>query len=192
MQQQSLLQSINKQIRVQGQPNLIIKPQQLLAQLPKQIQPGQIQLTSAQTSTSLLNVSGNITQPIISRATVKTANNLIQTSTSKSPITSVRTVSAGTPLIGKVITDQSGQIISLENLMQQQKQMNVPSVRITGAKPGQTNLIQLTGAPGSQITQYAVVSSKHFIAIFIFSQFFYVLLSLIEFRLNTQFLSHVW
>lgn len=36
--------------------------------------------------------------------------------------------------------------------------MAMPSVRIAGAKSGQTNLIQLPGTPGSQITQYAVVS----------------------------------
>lgn len=163
LQQQSLLQSINKQIRAQnlqqsgvGQSNLVIKPQQVITQIQKQIQPGQIQLNSAQTTKSLIDAStGNIAQPIISRSTVKATTNLIQTSSTTSPITSVRTVSASSPIIGKVITDQSGQIISLENLMQQ-KQMSMPSVRIAGAKPG---LIQLTGT-GSQITQYAVVSSK--------------------------------
>lgn len=153
LQQQSLLQSINKQIRAQGagQQNLIIKPQQVLTQIQKQIQPGQIQ-----TSSSLIDAQ---IQPIFSRAAaVKTTTNLIQTTSTTSPITSVRTVSANSPLIGKVFTDQSGQIISLENLMQQ-KQMNM---RIATAKPGQTtNLIQLTGAPGSQIPQYAVVSSKN-------------------------------
>lgn len=177
MQQQSLLQTINKQIRAQGlqqaaagQPNLIIKPQQMLTQIQKQIQPGQIQLAPVQTNASLLDAqiqlvsttSGTITQPIITRPTVKAVTSLVQTSSTTSPITSVRTVSASSPIIGKVITDQSGQIISLENLMQQ-KQVNVPSVRIAGAKPGQTNLIQLTGAPGSQITQYAVVSSERLI-----------------------------
>lgn len=174
LQQQSLLQSINKQIRVQGlqqaaagQQNLIIKPQQVLTQIQKQIQPGQIQLAPVQTNASLLDAqiqlvstaSGTLTQPIITRPTVKAVTSLVQTSSTTSPITSVRTLSANSPIIGKVITDQSGQIISLENLVQQ-KQMGVPSVRIAGAKPGQTNLIQLTGAPGSQMTQYAVVSSK--------------------------------
>lgn len=166
LQQQSLLQSINKQIRVQslqqtgaGQSNLVIKPQQVITQIQKQLQPGQIQLSPAQTTTSLIDASPGITQPIISRATVKATTSLIQTSSTTSPITSVRTVSASSPIIGKVITDQSGQIISLENLVQQ-KQVNVPSVRIAGTKPG---LIQLTGT-GSPITQYAVVSSKiHFI-----------------------------
>lgn len=173
MQQQSLLQTINKQIRAQsiqqsssGQPNLILKPQQVITQLQKQLQPGQIQLANVQTSSSLLDAqiqlvsssSNTLAQPIITRPAAKTATSLIQTSSSSSPITSVRTISANSPIFGKVITDQSGQIISLENLMQQ-KQMNVPSVRITGAKPGQTNLIQLPSTPGSP-AQYAVVSSE--------------------------------
>lgn len=168
LQQQSLLQTINKQIRVQGgtgQSNLIIKPQ-VLTQIQKQIQPGQIQLTPVQTSSSLIDAqiqlvtttSPSIAQPIISRATIKPTTSLVQTTSTTSPITSVRTISANSPIIGKVI-DQSGQIISLENLVQQ-KQVNVPSVRIASGKAGQ-NLIQLTGAPGSQMTQYAVVSSKN-------------------------------
>lgn len=189
LQQQSLLQSINKQIRVQGQPNLIIKPQQVLTQIPKQLQPGQIQLTGVQTSGSLMDAqiqlvsstSGTITQPIISRPTVKAATSLIQTSSTGSPITSVRTVSASNPLIGKVITDQSGQIISLENLMQQ-KQMTMPSVRIAGAKSGQTNLIQLPGTPGSQITQYAVVSSK-----LISVQYFFFIYSGVLIKISLNF-----
>ncbi|XP_055295008.1 nuclear factor related to kappa-B-binding protein [Sitodiplosis mosellana] len=165
MQQQSLLQSINKQIRVQGiqqsgtgQQNLIIKPQQVLTQIQKQIQ-----LAPVQTSSSLIDAqiqlvstaSASNTQPIISRAAVKSTTSLIQTSSTTSPVTSVRTISANSPLIGKMITDQ---FISLENLVQQNK-VNMSSVRIATAKPGQTtNLIQLTGTPGSQMTQYAVVS----------------------------------
>lgn len=173
MQQQSLLQSINKQIRAHGiqqtstgQPNLILKPQQVITQLQKQLQPGKIQLANVQTSSSLLDAqiqlvsstSNTLTQPIITRPAAKIATSLIQTSSSTSPITSVRTVSANSPIFGKVITDQSGQIISLENLMQQ-KQMNLSSMRIAGAKPGQTNLIQLPSTPGSP-AQYAVVSSE--------------------------------
>lgn len=170
LQQQSLFQSINKHIRVQGiqqsgagQQNLIIKPQQLLTQIQKQIQMAPVQANSPLIDAQIQLVStasGSIAQPIISRAGVKATTSLVQTAASHSPITSVRTVSANSPLIGKVITDQSGQIISLENLVQQNK-VSMPSVRIATAKPGQTtNLIQL--APGSQMTQYAVVSSKLF------------------------------
>lgn len=177
LQQQSLLQSLNKQIRVQGlqssggQTNLIIKPQ-MLTQIQKQVQPGRIQLSSAQSGASLIDAqiivssaSDKMAQPIITNASAN------QTASTSSPITSVRTVSSNNSIIGKVITDQSGQIISLENLVQQ-KQVNVPSMRIAGAKTGQTNLIQLAGTPGSQMTQYAVVSSKQHIEIFFFREFY--------------------
>lgn len=60
--------------------------------------------------------------------------------------------------MAKVLTNQSGQIISLENLLQKQGIAPGTTLRVAGAKPGQTGLIQLAGAPGSQITQYAVVS----------------------------------
>lgn len=204
LQQQSLLQSINKQIRVQGiqsgQPNLIIKPQQVLTQIQKQIQPGQIQLTPVQTNSPLIDAqiqlvstaSASVSQPIISisRAAVKSSSNVIQTTSTTSPITSVRTISASNPLIGKVITDQSGQIISLENLVQQ-KQVNMPSVRIATAKPGQTtNLIQLAGAPGSQMTQYAVVSSKNRFFLFfqcVFCHNYYITLQFRNFSSATTF-----
>lgn len=177
-------QNLYKQLRVHGlqqtntgQQNLIIKPQQVLTQIQKQIHPGQIQLANVQTSSSLLDAqiqlvssnSASMSQPIIARSAAKVATSLIQTPSTASPIASVRTVSASNSIIGKVITDQSGQIISLENLMQQ-KQLNMPSVRIAGAKPGQTNLIQLTGAPGSH-PQYAVVSSKFGFIFFVKLQF---------------------
>lgn len=149
LQQQSLFQSINKQIRVQGiqqagQQNLIIKPQQVLTQIQKQIQLAPVQANSPLIDAQIQLVSTS-SQPIISRATVKAATSVVQSG-------GVRTVSAGS----------RGQIISLENLVQQ------PSVRIATAKPGQTtNLIQL--APGSQMQQYAVVSSK----LSIFYRFFF-------------------
>lgn len=176
LQQQNLLQRINKQIRAQGgqaigtsQQNLIIKPQQVLQttqqNIQKTMQTTQIQLSPIKTSAIDAQIqlvtsgSNTITAPIISRANLKLGTSLIQSSATTTPVAAVRTVSTNSPIIGKVITDQSGQIISLENLMQQKPTMGVPSVRITGAKPGQTtNLIQLPSAPGSQITQYAVVS----------------------------------
>lgn len=136
--------------------------------------PAQIQLASSP-STSVIITGGTTTQPTITR-TVKAGTSLIQqpvspqqpssttttTSqlTSSSPITAVRTVSANNPLVGKVLTDASGNIISLESLLQKQVTVNsAPTLRLAGAKAGQTaNLIQLAGTPGSQITQYAVVS----------------------------------
>lgn len=189
-QQQNLLQSIKQ--RAQSSPqSLIIKQQQVLQQIQKQMQQPttQIQLTSppksvgtaagtsllgtqiqltSNPSTSMIITGGTTTQPTITR-TVKAGTSLIQqanqtatttTQLTTSPITAVRTVSANNPLVGKVLTDASGQIISLESLLQKQVTVNsAPTLRLTGSKPGQTtNLIQLAGTPGSQITQYAVVS----------------------------------
>lgn len=192
-QQQNLLQSIKQ--RAQSTPqSLIIKQQQVLQQIQKQIQQPttQIQLTSppkvvgSATGTSLLGTQiqltsnpttsmiitgGTTTQPTITR-TLKAGTSLIQqqhsasqttsttTQVTTSPITAVRTMSANNPLVGKVLTDATGQIISLESLLQKQVTVNsTPTLRLTGSKAGQTtNLIQLAGTPGSQITQYAVVS----------------------------------
>lgn len=186
---QSLKQQ--QQLRSQNtQQSLIIKQQQVLQQIQKQMQQSttQIQLTSqakggagtsllgtqiqltTNPSTSMIITGGTTTQPTITRP-LKAGTSLIQqhqtnqtTTTSQittSPITAVRTVSANSPLVGKVLTDASGQIISLESLLQKQSMAvnSTPTLRLTGTKPGQTtNLIQLTGTPGSQITQYAVVS----------------------------------
>lgn len=60
-------------------------------------------------------------------------------------------------MTAKVLTNSSGQIISLESLL---KHGIAPgtTLRVAGSKPGQTSLIQLAGTSGSQITQYAVVS----------------------------------
>lgn len=161
-QQQNLLQSIKQQQQLRTQntsQSLIIKQQQVLQQIQKQMQPTttQIQLTSppkAGTQIQLTSKTGNS----LIQQTNHTATTTTQLNTS--PITAVRTVSANNPLVGKVLTDASGQIISLESLLQKQVTMNsTPTLRLTGSKAGQTtNLIQLAGTPGSQITQYAVVS----------------------------------
>lgn len=166
LQQQSIF-GLNKQIRVvqslPGQSNLIIKPtQQMLTQIQKQLPAGQqIQLANVQATSSILDgqlqsvtsttTSSTITQPIISRPIAKAVTSLIPT-----PSTT-NTISSSSPIIGKVITDESGQIISLENLVHSQKQVRTV---IAGSKPNQTNFIQLAGTPGSQIAQYAVVSSE--------------------------------
>ncbi|XP_055857608.1 nuclear factor related to kappa-B-binding protein isoform X2 [Episyrphus balteatus] len=79
--------------------------------------------------------SGNVQNQIISRAGLR--------------------AQSVNPVMAKVLTNTSGQIISLESLLQKQG----ATLRVTNAKPSQTtNLIQLAGTAGSQITQYAVVS----------------------------------
>lgn len=60
--------------------------------------------------------------------------------------------------MAKVFTNSTGQIISLDSILQKQGIAPGTTLRMAGAKPGQTSLIQLASSPGSQITQYAVVS----------------------------------
>lgn len=208
-QQQNLLQSIKQQqIRVQNQQatatpqqqSLIMKQQQVLQQIQKQLQQQQLQQQqpgALKPGQSLLGInatvvsqvqtnqtSGNPTvarivkpqlvqqqqlqlqqqhqQPQLIQMSHGTGNNMVTT------VTTVRTSGANVitttsaPMMAKVLTNSTGQIISLENLLQKQGGGNTISggttLRVAGAKPGQTSLIQLAGAPGSQIAQYAVVS----------------------------------
>lgn len=60
--------------------------------------------------------------------------------------------------MAKVFTNSAGQIISLDSILQKQGLAPGTTLRMAGTKPGQTSLIQLASGPGSQITQYAVVS----------------------------------
>lgn len=200
LQQQNLIQSIKEQrLRVQNlqaaaspqQQTLIIKQQQVLQHIQKQLQhqqqmqinsptkPGtsllgtQIQLspsTSGGKVTSMIVTGPTITatstqsqSPQTLTRTVKAGTSLItQTGQTQQVITAntnntVRTTTGSNPLVGKVLTNAVGQIISLESLLQKQN-VSGPTLRIAGAKPGQTSLIQLSGTPGSQVAQYAVVS----------------------------------
>lgn len=61
------------------------------------------------------------------------------------------------PVTAKVLTNAAGQIISLDSLLQKGFGPGT-ALRVQGSKPGQTSLIQLPSVPGSQVTQYAVVS----------------------------------
>lgn len=61
------------------------------------------------------------------------------------------------PVTAKVLTNAAGQIISLDSLLQKGFGPGT-TLRVQGSKPGQTSLIQLPAVPGSQVTQYAVVS----------------------------------
>lgn len=71
---------------------------------------------------------------------------------------SVDTNQTNAPVVAKILTNSSGQVISLENLLQKPGIAPGTTIRVAGAKPGQTNLIQLSGSTGSPLTQYAVVS----------------------------------
>lgn len=154
IKQQHVLQHFQKQLQQQQQQQ---NQQQTSGQLISPTKPGtsllgtQIQL-SPQTSGAQLIVTGSTIStsstlaqtPLTIARTIKAGTNLITAQTT--PTSTVRTVSANSPLVGKVI-NQSGQIISLDSLLQKQS-----------STTGQTRLIQLAGTPGSQIAQYAVVS----------------------------------
>lgn len=134
------------------------------------VQTGNQVTTILASTTPTINTTATITQqPQTVTRILKPGTSLIQPQlvqsnpiASTSAVTTVRTSSGTNPLIGKVLTNSSGQIISLESLLQKQGQNLAPgtTLRVAGTKPGQTSLIQLTGAPGSQIAQYAVVSSQ--------------------------------
>lgn len=78
--------------------------------------------------------------------------------TSSNAVSTVRATTSSNAVMAKVFTNSAGQIISLDSILQKQGLAPGTTLRMAGAKPGQTSLIQLAGAPGSQITQYAVVS----------------------------------
>lgn len=171
-QTQTLLHSIKQQQQQQqqirmpssstaGQTVQFTKQQQVIQQIQKQLQQSQqstqLQLTSPTKIQLTTNPTSSMQSPIV--RTIKAGTSLIQ---SNATTANVRNISGNNSLVGKVLTDASGQIISLESLLQKQNvNATSPTLRLTGVKTsGQgTNLIQLaTSNSGSQITQYAVVT----------------------------------
>lgn len=73
-------------------------------------------------------------------------------------VSTVRATTTSNPVMAKVFTNSAGQIISLDSILQKQGLAPGTTLRMAGTKPGQASLIQLASGPGSQITQYAVVS----------------------------------
>lgn len=128
------------------QQSLIIKQHPML-----QIQQ---KTTTAQASQAS---AGEKTVAVVTTATTTLVSSAVTQTMARKPTTvaTVRPATSGSSPL-KVLTNQSGQLISLESLLQKQG-IGTP-IRVAGAKAGQTNLIQLAGAPGSHITQYAVVS----------------------------------
>lgn len=173
IKQQQVLQQIQKQFQQQqqnqqqsSQLNSPTKPNTSMMGTPIQLSPSVsgAQLTSMIVSGSAISTTSTQSQNSLAMArTLKAGTSLITAQptqiASVSPTTAatMRTVTGTSPLVGKVLTNQAGQIISLESLLQKQANSG-PTLRIAGAKPGQTSLIQLAGTPGSQIAQYAVVS----------------------------------
>lgn len=116
----------------------------------------QIQQKVPGTQTSHTNL-GDKAVAVVTTATTTMVSSAVTQTIARKP-TTVATVRPATTVTSplKVLTNQSGQLISLESLLQKQG-IGTP-IRVGAAKAGQTNLIQLAGAPGSHIAQYAVVS----------------------------------
>ncbi|KAJ6636672.1 hypothetical protein Bhyg_15264 [Pseudolycoriella hygida] len=168
-----------QQLRVQqtGSPqqSLIIKQQPVLQQIQKQPTLIQQPVASPKPGTSLLTsnatnqvptIIGSVSQPMstsvqqpqptITRIVKPATATLVPTS--GNPVSTVRATTSSNAVMAKVFTNSAGQIISLDSILQKQGIAPGTTLRMAGAKPGQTSLIQLSGGPGSQITQYAVVS----------------------------------
>lgn len=75
-----------------------------------------------------------------------------------STASAIRPTTSSNAVMAKVFTNSAGQIISLDSILQKQGLAPGTTLRMAGTKPGQTSLIQLASTPGSQLTQYAVVS----------------------------------
>lgn len=85
------------------------------------------------------------------------------TSSATSAATTIPAATNHSPIMAKVLTNASGQIISLESLMQKQgvsggSMLRVQSGGGNASKSGQTRLIQLATSQPQQLAQYAVVS----------------------------------
>ncbi|XP_059610747.1 uncharacterized protein LOC132257735 [Phlebotomus argentipes] len=145
-QQQLKSQNLQQSSTAGRQQSLIIKQHPML----------QIQQKVPTTQTSQVS-AGDKSVPVVTTASTTLVSAAVTQTIARKPTTvaTVRPAASGaSPL--KVLTNQSGQLISLESLLQ--KQGIGGPIRVAGAKAGQTNLIQLAGAPGSHIAQYAVVS----------------------------------
>lgn len=137
LQQQTLLQTINKQIRFQQtaasagqQSNLIIKPQVFATAAGLQARPAiksnaNIIQNAILSSTAGTPTTSTATAIIVS--STATGMPAIPTAMATTVASSPGAVRTTNSLIGKVIADQSGQIISLENLVQSNK-IGVPAL----------------------------------------------------------------
>ncbi|XP_044747867.1 nuclear factor related to kappa-B-binding protein isoform X2 [Coccinella septempunctata] len=142
-QQQQILQTIKQKIL----PQTVIASQQQQLLLKQK----------------LVQKQGQSTAPGISL--LGPAKMSTDTTTSKSGM-----VSNQTPVVAKVLTNAAGQVISVENLLAHQKQHgSLPqgtTLRVSGTKGGQPNIIHLTGtSKQNTIAQFAVASQSNLIAL---------------------------
>ncbi|XP_056642705.1 nuclear factor related to kappa-B-binding protein [Diorhabda sublineata] len=162
--------SVTKSDQIVGQPSLQIKSQSNLSQAQQQ----QILQTIKQ---KLLPNSGLLANP--QQIILKQKTGLINVQKSGMVPVSTHVVAhqkitadltksgnaAQTPVVAKVLTNAAGQVISVESLLPQQKQTSVLSqgttLRVSGSKSGQQNLIHLTGSSKSNALNQLTVGSQN-------------------------------
>lgn len=173
-QQQQILQTLKQQHQIkQQQQSLILKPSTIVTTTTTPTTSQKQQIVDSLKPPPLLSVNSNlinsnpgqkITRLIKTNPPSQQSPQRIQQS-QQTP-TNVQKMNTA-PIMTKVMTNNGSQLISLESLLQKQGLAPGTTLRVTGSKPGQTSLIQLTGStPGTiatgsgtqQITQYAVLS----------------------------------
>ncbi|KAF5302938.1 hypothetical protein FQA39_LY02118 [Lamprigera yunnana] len=152
---------VHEQVIQSGVQNKISQPrltpaqqQQILQSLKQKVLPLQQTVTSSQ-----YRAVAKIQKP----TPILTHNKVIADGSSSKPI--ITTAAAQTPIVAKVLTNAAGQVISVESLLAHQKQHgSLPqgtTLRISGTKGGQPNLIQLaTSNPQTPVAQFAVATSN--------------------------------
>lgn len=177
-QQQQILQTLKQQHQIkQQQQSLILKPSTIVTtttSTPTISQKQQIvdslkppPLLSVNSNLISTNPGQKITRLIKTNSPSQQSSQRIQQSQQQQQTPSNVQKMNTAPIMTKVMTNNGSQLISLESLLQKQGLAPGTTLRVTGSKPGQTSLIQLTGStPGTigtgsgtqQITQYAVLS----------------------------------
>ncbi|KAK5643642.1 hypothetical protein RI129_007487 [Pyrocoelia pectoralis] len=139
-----------------SQPRLTpAQQQQILQSLKQKVLPLQQTVMSSQYR-AVSKIQKPSASPLLGQAKVITSDGL----TPKPIMTTSQA-----PLVAKVLTNAAGQVISVESLLAHQKQHgSLPqgtTLRISGTKAGQSNLIQLsTASSQNPVTQFSVATSN--------------------------------
>ncbi|CAH1983909.1 unnamed protein product [Acanthoscelides obtectus] len=165
---QSTLSS-SKVEQLVGQPNIQIKghknlsparQQQILQTIKQKILPNSALLSGQQ---QIILKKGGLLQVQKQNCAVSAAQIIAQQKIVSDTLTKTTSTPQG-PVVAKVLTNASGQVISVESLLAHQKQHgSLPqgtTLRVSSTKGGQQNLIHLTGSTTKQnaIAQLAVGS----------------------------------
>ncbi|KAJ8947526.1 hypothetical protein NQ318_005003 [Aromia moschata] len=169
--------AVSKQEQIVGQQGVQIKThgnltaaqqQQILQTIKQKILPSTSILTNQQQQIILKQKSG-----LVQVQKQNAAQGSTQVVGQQKIAADVSTKSVSTsqgPVVAKVLTNAAGQVISVESLLAHQKQHgSLPqgtTLRVSGTKGGQQNIIHLTGTTKQNaITQFAVGSQNNILAI---------------------------